>query len=99
LKSPGSDFFFLKEIKKIPNYSRGRIEELMAKHPTKNGYYYRSLWDTHKRLDGMGIKNAIDFEVHAPIIFNKENKSSIRKKNQLRNFLISLFGMSPIAPN
>lgn len=66
------DFFFLKEVKKIPNYSRGTIEEMMKQHPTKNGYYYRSLWDTHKRLDGMGIKDSIDFEVHAPIIFNKE---------------------------
>jgi len=71
------DFFILREIDEIPNFSRGTIEEMMSQHPTKNGYYYRSLWDTHKRLDGMGIKDPIDFEVHAPIIFNKEKLETV----------------------
>lgn len=66
------DFFFLKPTKKIDNYSRGTLDQMMKLHPTKNGYYYRSLWDTRKRLDTMGIPNAIDFEIHAPMIFNKE---------------------------
>ncbi len=71
------DFFFLKTVDEIHNYSRGTIEEMMKQHPTKNGYYYRSLWDTEKRLDSMGIKEPIDFEVHAPIIFNKEKLESV----------------------
>lgn len=71
------DFFFLKEVEEIPNYSRGTIKEMMNQHPTKNGYYYRSLWDTEKRLDGMGIPDALDFEIHAPIIFNRKKLESV----------------------
>jgi hypothetical protein len=66
------DFFFLKEVEEIKNYSRGKLGDMMEKHPTKNGYYYKSLADTRNRIRRFGVKDPIDFEVHAPIIFNKE---------------------------
>jgi len=66
------DFFFMKKVRSIAHYSRGGINEAIRKHPTHGGYYYQALVDTRKRLERMGIKNIKDFEVHAPIVFEKE---------------------------
>ena len=71
------DFFFLEKMENISNYSRGTLSEMIKRHPTKGGYYYRSLMDTRHRLSTMGIEEPIDFEVHAPIIFNKEKLSEV----------------------
>lgn len=67
------DFFFLEEVSEIRNYSRGTIEEMMSRHPTKAGYYYHSLRDTDNKLKAMGIEKPIDFEIHGPMIFNKSD--------------------------
>lgn len=96
------DFFFLRPTDEIPYFSRGTIKEMMELHPTKGGYYYHSLYDTHKRLDAMGIKDAIDFEVHAPIIFNKEKLLSVmgmigtRKVYSLRSCYGNLMNAEPV---
>jgi hypothetical protein len=67
------DFFVLKPIEgDVPAYSRGTLKEMMDRHPTKGGYYYKSLKDTRDVLNVMGIFEPIDFEIHAPITFNKE---------------------------
>lgn len=66
------DFFFIKEVDEIPNYSRGTLSEMIERHATKTGYYYASLAHTRDKLDAMGISDGMDFEVHAPMIFNKE---------------------------
>lgn len=66
------DFFFLKDIEKIENYSRGTLEEMINKHPTKTGYYYKSLIDTKNKLYGLGFECPIDFEIHGPMVFDKE---------------------------
>jgi hypothetical protein len=65
------DFFFMRHIDEIPNYSRGSLKELIERHPTKGGYYYRALCATRSRLESCGIQNPIDFEIHAPMIFNR----------------------------
>lgn len=95
------DFFFMETVEEIPNYIRGTIKEMMEQHPTKNGYYYRSLWDTQKRLDAMGIPDALDFEIHAPIIFNKEKLLSVigmigtEKAYSIRSCYGNLMGLEP----
>jgi hypothetical protein len=73
------DIFFIRKTQAhdIKFFSRGRLREMCDLHPSKGGYYYHSLRDTEKRLDVMGIPNAIDFEVHSPIIFNKEKLLSV----------------------
>jgi hypothetical protein len=65
------DFFFMRHMDEIPNYCRGSLAELINRHPTKAGYYYRALCATKSRLEAMGIQNPIDFEIHAPMIFNR----------------------------
>lgn len=95
------DFFFLKSTEEIPYYSRGTIAEMLNLHPSKNGYYFRSLWDTRKRLDAMGISDAIDFEVHAPMIFNKEKLKTVmgmvgtERAYAFRSCYGNLMGMTP----
>ncbi len=71
------DFFMTDEITEWKTYSRGKLKDMIKKHPTQNGYYFRSLQDTQKRLDGMGISDPIDYEVHCPMIFNKEKLLSV----------------------
>lgn len=66
------DFFFLKSVDEIENYSRGTLEEMIEKHPTKSGYYFKSLMDTCNKLRSLGFEDPIDFEIHGPMIFNKE---------------------------
>lgn len=66
------DFFFLKPVEEIKYYSRGKMKDLIARHPTQGGYYFRSLQDTRNKLVGMGLEEPDDFEIHSPIIFNKE---------------------------
>lgn len=96
------DFFFIRQTEEIPNYSRGTIAEMMSKHLSKNGYYYRSLWDTRRRLDAMGIPEAIDFEVHAPMILNKEKLLTVMgmvgtdKAYSLRSCYGNLMNLEPV---
>lgn len=71
------DFFFLKQTDEIPNYTRGKMSDQILQHQTMSGYYFKSLCDTRNRLLGMGIDEPIDFEVHAPIIFNKEKLKTV----------------------
>jgi len=66
------DFFLLKPIEQIENWSRGTIQEMIEKHPTKGGYYYKSLVDTKNRMNAIGISDPIDFEIHGPMVFDKE---------------------------
>ncbi len=66
------DFFFLQPVDEIKNYSRGLLEDMIDKHPTKGGYYYRSLVDTRSKLRHLGFADPIDFEIHGPMVFDKE---------------------------
>jgi hypothetical protein len=65
------DFFFLKQVKEIEYFNKGNLEKTAERHETKGGYYYRALRATVKMLK-QKEKSCVDFEVHYPIIFNKE---------------------------
>ena len=72
------DFFFLKEIEEIPYYSRGELNKQIQRHCSHAGYYFESLKRTRDKLIGLGYTDTIfDFEVHAPIIFNKEKLKNV----------------------
>lgn len=72
------DFFFLKEVKEIPYYSRGTSYGAIENHQTKGGYYYEALKRTKARIEGTGFTDEVmDFEIHAPIIFNKEKLKNV----------------------
>jgi hypothetical protein len=65
------DFFIMKPVSEVKNYSRGTMEETKARHRSKTGYYYRAICDTLDFLKEMGYENPIDYETHTPMIFEK----------------------------
>ena len=72
------DFFFLKPVEKILNYSRGTSERQIDMHETKAGYYFESIRRTKARLESLGFTGKVmDFEVHAPMVFNKEKLKNV----------------------
>jgi hypothetical protein len=66
------DFIFLKKAKHIPNYNIGTLEERIKNHKTKSGYYYWAMEETLEYLKSKGVKNPLSFEVHYPMMLNKE---------------------------
>ena len=95
------DFFILKEVDEIKYYGRGKIAQQIKMHRTQNGYYFKSLVDTQSRLNEMGVDIVEDFEIHSPIIFNKEDLLSVivttgtKKPYLLRTAYGNLIGKKP----
>jgi len=71
------DFFILKKIDKVENYIRGTLAEMIKRHPIKGGYYYKSLNETKRILEKVGVEDPWDFEVHAPMVFDKDKLLAI----------------------
>lgn len=89
------DFFFLKETKNILPYSRGPLAITIANHQTRGGYYFKTLKQTKAALKSVGIDNPIDFEVHYPVIFEKQKLLELRRmfgKDLNRYQLRTLYG-------
>jgi hypothetical protein len=66
------DFFFLKKTEKIEYFNKGKLAVSKRDHSTKGGYYYRAICSTLDMLRAGGVKDPVDYEVHYPIIFNKQ---------------------------
>ncbi len=66
------DFFFNKRKKEIEYFNKGKLRITMKNHETKGGYYYKAIKNTVSILKDMGIKDPLDFEVHYPIVFDKD---------------------------
>jgi hypothetical protein len=77
------DFFIMKKVSEIKYWSKGSLKGSMARHKTKGGYYYKAIKETKELLEGMGIKNPTDYEIHAPIIIEKTKFLEIDKKMNL----------------
>lgn len=70
------DFFVMKPFKgKFVNYVdktlAWRIEDLRKVHPWLNPYG-RTVYKANEELKGLGIKEPMNFEVHLPMLMNKE---------------------------
>lgn len=74
------DFFITRKMSEIKPWSKGSLKASEARHNTKKGYYYAAIRQTRKFLEEAGIKNPIDFEIHAPIIIDKNKFLEIDKK-------------------
>jgi hypothetical protein len=87
------DFFFLQK-EEIKFYRRGTIKSSKRTHSTKGGYYYKAICKTLEFLQGMGINNPIDFEIHYPIIINKKKflQSMEKVKNEGGILFRSVYG-------
>lgn len=68
------DFFVMLPVSYVPTFHRGSIHDIVnhyhANHPSSP--YTAGLIRTAKRLDRMGIDDALSYEVHTPMVLNKQ---------------------------
>jgi len=78
------DFFFLAPQTEVPYYYRGTTSDLIKYHKKRPGYYYETLLNTEAYLIQRGVDNLKDYEVHAPIIYEKQKLLNL-SRNNLKN--------------
>jgi hypothetical protein len=66
------DFFMLRHTKTVENTILGTLKGAVADHATKAGYYYQALAKTRDLLKAAGHDEPLDYEVHAPMRFEKQ---------------------------
>lgn len=68
------DFFLIKPIDKFVNYNGGLLADKINRYRQVNptSSYVILLTKTLEHLKGIGIKNPIDYDIHVPMIFNKQ---------------------------
>lgn len=70
------DFFLLRPIKRIEPMILGTLSDALANHSTKAGYYFNAIRKTQDLISAAGQK-ALDYEVHAPMILEKQKFLSL----------------------
>ena len=66
------DFFILKHMARVEATHLGNLSDAIRDHSTKTGYYYRGLRMTQDLLVQTGIQHPINYEVHAPMVIEKQ---------------------------
>lgn len=75
------DFFIMKPIDKLLNYASGLLYTKMRKyrmnHPSS--YYTKLIIQTYDKIrrTGKSVEEVIDYDIHVPIMFEKEKLKSI----------------------
>ena len=77
------DFYIIKQINEIKNFHGGYLLNKTNLYQKINGNsnYTRKLAATYKRLKGLGINDPLDYELHVPMIMEKEKLQEILKNN------------------
>lgn len=74
------DFFVINKIDSVPTWYTGtirsRVDEI-KKTRMPNSTYVRLLMKTNKAIEDMGIKEPMDYELHTPMVMNKDKLSSV----------------------
>jgi len=68
------DFFLTKPIDRFVTYNGGLLIDKINRYRqiNPNGTYLILLKKTFRHLRSVGIKNPIDYDIHVPMVFNKE---------------------------
>ena len=68
------DFYIIKKIDKIENFHSGYLLDKINLYQKLNGnsQYTRKLSGTYKKLRALGFENPLDYELHVPMIMEKE---------------------------
>lgn len=84
------DFFILKKLPMIRYLYKCTLKQSLKAHPAKSGYYYDAIKDTLDFLKKHNVKQAKDYSVHYPIIFNKEKLLKVIEliENQEKQLLL-----------
>ena len=75
------DFYIVKKIDSINTYHGGSLLEKIKLYQkiNSNSGYTRKLSATYKKVVSLGIENALDYELHVPMIMEKEKLKEILK--------------------
>lgn len=75
------DFYIVKKIDSINTYHGGSLLEKINLYQkiNSNSGYTRKLSATYKKVVSLGIENALDYELHVPMIMEKEKLKEILK--------------------
>jgi hypothetical protein len=75
------DFFFLKDVGKVPIYHGGLLRDKIDKYIELGSRRYATLLSrTYNNLVRQGIKDPLDYDIHVPMPMNKiKLKESIKK--------------------
>lgn len=76
------DFFIVKKIDSVDAFHGGLLSEKIDRYIklTGSSMYIKKLMLTNERLKESGINNALDYELHVPMIMKKNNLLMIIKK-------------------
>jgi hypothetical protein len=87
------DFYIIKKIDSIDNYHGGSLLEKINLYQkiNSNSGYTRKLLATYKKVLSLGIEYALDYELHVPMIMEKEKLKEVLK-NQDQFLWRSIYG-------
>jgi len=73
------DFYIIKKIDKIENFHSGYLLDKINLYQKLNGnsQYTRKLLSTYKKLKALGFENPLDYELHVPMIMEKEKLKTV----------------------
>jgi hypothetical protein len=77
------DFYIIKNINSIETFHGGYLLDKINLYQKLNGNsnYTRKLSATYKKLKALGIENPLDYELHIPMIMEKEKLQETLKNN------------------
>jgi hypothetical protein len=75
------DFYIIKNIDSIVNYHGGSLLEKINLYQkiNSNTNYTRKLAATYKKIKSLGFENILDYELHVPMIMEKEKLVEVLK--------------------
>jgi hypothetical protein len=75
------DFYIIKKLENIENHHGGSLLKKINLYQKINGNsnYTRKLAATYKKLTSIGIDNPLDYELHVPMIMEKEKLKEVLK--------------------
>ena len=79
------DFYIIKKIDKVLNFHGGSLLEKSRFYERLSGgnNYVRKLYTTYKKIKSIGIEDPLDYELHVPMIMEKEKlKEVLKNKDQ-----------------
>ena len=75
------DFYIVKKINSIINYHGGSLLEKINLYQkiNSNTNYTRKLYATYKKIKSLGFNDPLDYELHVPMIMEKEKLKEVLK--------------------
>jgi hypothetical protein len=75
------DFYIIKKIQSIPSFHNGSLLKKFNAYEEFMGLtnYVKKLLTTYKKIKLIGIKDPLDYELHVPMIMEKEKLNEVLK--------------------